>query len=99
MDTQKDKSVEAALLEALLEAGVMSADGGMSIGGYPSIQIYGVNQLFMELRASNIPFEADGASVLKAINEMAKRHDQQQREMHEAGLASVRNQRHLLSRF
>ena len=96
MDTQKDKSVEAYLLEA----GVMSAaDGGMSIGGYPSIQIYGVNQLFMELRASNIPFEADGASVLKAINEMAKRHDQQQREMHEAGLASVRNQRHLLSRF
>ena len=95
MDTQKDKSIASALLEA----GVMSADGGMSIGGYPSIQIYGVNQLFMELRASNIPFEADGASVLKAINEMAKRHDQQQREMHEAGLASVRNQRHLLSRF
>ena len=96
MDTQKDKSVEAYLLEA----GVMSADGGMSIGGYPSIQIYGVNQLFLELRASNIQFQStDPASVLKAINEMAKRHDQQQREMHEAGLASVRNQRHLLSRF
>ena len=55
MDTQKDKSVEAYLLEA----GVMSANGGMSIGGYPSLQFYGVQQLFMELRASNIPFEAD----------------------------------------
>ena len=97
MDTQKDKSVEAYLLEA----GVMSAaDGGMSIGGYPSIQIYGVNQLFLELRARNIQFQStDPASVLKAINEMAKRHDQAIKEMHEAGLASVRNQRHLLSRF
>ena len=96
MDTQKDKSIASALLEA----GVMSADGGMSIGGYPSLQFYGVQQLFMELRASNIPFEADDfASVRAAIDEMAKRHDQQQLKMHEAGLASVRNQRHLLSRF
>ena len=96
MDTQKDKSIASALLEA----GVMSADGGMSIGGYPSIQIYGVQQLFTALRASNIPFEAhELKSVLKAINELAKRHDQDQKEMHEAGLASVRKQRHWLSRF